>query len=109
MHSVVLVVITILQEGSISPQGVAAMTSPQALLRHMQSHYIHCIASGGQAPNFKFFFFAQKADEPATFLVECIINSSTCKAQIKIKADDGSASQPFSDLFQSALSKFGMA
>lgn len=101
--------VSISQEESLSPQGVAAMTSPQALLRHMQSHYIHCIASGGQAPNFKFFFFAQKADEPATFLVECIINSSMCKAQIKIKADDQSASQPFSALFQSALSKFGMA
>nr|XP_043606513.1 beta-adaptin-like protein A [Erigeron canadensis] len=97
------------QEGSISPQGVAALMNPQALVQHMQVYYIHCIASGGQAPNFKFFFFAQKADEPSNFLVECIINSSTCKAQIKIKADDQSASQAFADLFQSALSKFGMA
>ncbi|KAI3825505.1 hypothetical protein L1987_06995 [Smallanthus sonchifolius] len=97
------------QEGSISPQGVAAMTTPQALVRHMQVHYIHCIASGGQAPNFKLFFFAQKADEPSNFLVECIINTSTSKAHIKIKADDESASQAFSALFQSALSKFGMA
>ncbi|XP_071692522.1 beta-adaptin-like protein A [Rutidosis leptorrhynchoides] len=96
------------QEGSVSPQGVAAMTTPQALVRHMQVHYINCIASGGQAPNFKFFFFAQKSDEPSNFLVECIINSSTCKAQIKVKADDQSASQDFSALFQSALSKFGM-
>lgn len=102
--------LAISQEGSITPQGVAAMTTPQALLRHMQTHYIHCIASGGQAPNFKFFFFAQKADnEPSNFLVECLINSSTCKAQIKIKADDQSASQAFLDVFQSALSEFGTA
>ncbi|KAI3717658.1 hypothetical protein L1987_69415 [Smallanthus sonchifolius] len=97
------------QEGSISPQGVATMTTPQALVRHMQVHYIHCIASGGQAPNFKLFFFAQKTDEPSNFLVECIVNTSTSKAHIKIKADDESASQAFSALFQSALSKFGMA
>lgn len=99
------------QEVCISPQGVAVMTNPQALVRHMQIDYIHCIASGGQAPNFKFFFFAQKeADEPSNsnFLVECIINSSMGKAQIKIKADDESASHAFSALFQSALSKFGM-
>ncbi|XP_076915605.1 beta-adaptin-like protein A [Bidens hawaiensis] len=96
------------QEVSISPQGVAAMTSAQALVRHMQLDSIHCIASGGQAPNFKLFFFAQKENEPSNFLVECIINLSTSKAQIKIKVDDETASQAFSALFQSALSTFGM-
>lgn len=97
------------QETTISPQGVAAMTTPQALIRHMQGHSIHCIASGGQAPNFKFFFYAQKAEEPSTYLVECIVNSSSCKVQLKIKADDQSTSQAFSELFQSALSKFGFS
>ncbi|KAK3004085.1 hypothetical protein RJ639_017885 [Escallonia herrerae] len=101
--------VSISQEGSVTPQGVAALTTPQALLRHMQGHFIHCIASGGQAPNFKFFFFAQKAEESSTFLVECIINSSSCKAQIKIKADDQGTSHAFVALFQSALSSFGMS
>lgn len=101
--------VSVSQDGSISVQGVTAMTSPQALVRHMQLHNIQCIASGGQSPNFKFFFFAQKAEEPSSnFLVECIINSSMYKTQMKIKADDETASQAFSDLFQSALSKFGM-
>ncbi|KAL0327558.1 UNVERIFIED_CONTAM: Beta-adaptin-like protein A [Sesamum angustifolium] len=76
------------------------------LPQHMQGHSIHCIASGGQAPNFKFFFFAQKAEESSVYLVECIINSSSCKVQLKIKADDQSTSEAFSELFQSALSKF---
>ncbi|KAF8388983.1 hypothetical protein HHK36_025667 [Tetracentron sinense] len=99
--------VSLSQECSLSPQGAAALTTPQVLLQHMQSHSIHCIASGGQPP--KFFFFAQKAEEPATFfLVECIITSSS-KAEIKIKADDQSTSQDFSALFQSALSKFGMS
>lgn len=94
------------QECSLSPQGVAALTTPQALLRHMQGHSIQCIASGGLAPNFKFFFFAQKADDSSSFfLVECVINSSSAKAQIKIKADDPSVSEAFSACFQSALSK----
>lgn len=92
----------------MSSQGVGALTTPQTLLRHMQSHSIHCIASGGQSPNFKFFFFAQKAEESSTFLVQCIISTSSSKAQIKIKADDQSASQAFSSLFESALSKFGL-
>ncbi|KAG5540672.1 hypothetical protein RHGRI_020788 [Rhododendron griersonianum] len=94
-------------EYTMNPQGVAALTTPQSLLRHMQGHSIYCIASGGQAPNFKFFFFAQKVEELSTFLVECVINSSSCKAQLKIKADDETTSQAFSDLFQSALSTLG--
>lgn len=74
----------------------------------MQGHSIHCIASGGHSPNFKFFFFAQKAEETSKFLVECIINTSSAKAQVKIKADDQNTSQAFSDVFQSALSKFSV-
>ncbi|XP_052188596.1 beta-adaptin-like protein A [Diospyros lotus] len=100
--------VSVSEECSINPEGVAALTTPQALLRHMQGHSIHCIASGGQAPHFKFFFFAQKAEAASIYLVECIINSSSCKAQLKIKADDQGSSQDFSALFQSALSKFGM-
>ncbi|KAH0649372.1 hypothetical protein KY285_034620 [Solanum tuberosum] len=101
--------ISISQETSINPQGLAIMTSPQTLIHHMQGHSIHCIASGGQAPNFKFFFYAQKAEEPSTYLVECVVNSSSCKVQLKIKVDDQSTSQAFSELFQSALSKFGFS
>ncbi|CAL5205177.1 unnamed protein product [Lathyrus oleraceus] len=100
--------ISLSEEYSLSPLGVASLTTPHALLRHMQSHSIQCIASGGQAPNFKFFFFAQKAEEASIYLVECIINTSSAKSQIKIKADDQSSSQAFWTLFQSALSKFGL-
>ncbi|CAI9093465.1 OLC1v1028968C1 [Oldenlandia corymbosa var. corymbosa] len=99
--------ISLSQEMPVSPQGVAALTTPQTLLRYLQGQSIHCIASGGQAPNFKFFFYAQKANESSNYLVECIINSSSCKAQFKIKAEDPSTAEAFSTLFQSALSKFG--
>ncbi|PNY04703.1 beta-adaptin A-like protein [Trifolium pratense] len=100
--------ISLSEEYSLSPLGIASLVTPNALLRHMQSHSIQCIASGGQSPNFKFFFFAQKAEEASIYLVECIINTSSAKSQIKIKADDQSSSQAFSTLFQSALSKFGL-
>ncbi|XP_077219797.1 adaptin family protein [Tasmannia lanceolata] len=100
--------ISLSQDSSLSPRGTAALTSPQVLLRHMQGHSIQCIASGGQVPNFKFFFFAQKADESASFfLVECLINTSSAKAQMKVKADDGNAANAFAALFMSALSGFG--
>ncbi|THU63540.1 hypothetical protein C4D60_Mb01t16860 [Musa balbisiana] len=101
--------VSISQDCSVSPQGIAALTTPQALIRHMQASSIQCIASGGQSPTFKFFFFAQKLDGPPLFfLVECIVNTSSAKAQVKIKADDATASEAFFGLFQSALSKFGV-
>ncbi|KAM7493242.1 hypothetical protein LguiB_027851 [Lonicera macranthoides] len=101
--------ISISQESSVSPQGVAALINPQALVQHMQGHSVHLIASGGQAPNFKFFFFAQNAEDSSIFLIECVINSSTCKAHLKIKADDQSSSQYFLALFESALSSFSVS
>jgi hypothetical protein len=99
----------ICQECSLSPQGAASLMNPPSLIRHMQSHYIQCIASGGQPPNYKFFFYAQKDGTTAFFLVECIINTASAKAQLKIKADDGTAAEAFSTLFQSALYKFGLS
>ncbi|XP_073007246.1 beta-adaptin-like protein A [Typha latifolia] len=100
--------ISLSQECSLTVQGAAALTTPQALIRHMQGNSIQCIASGGRPPNYKFFFFAQKDGASVFFLVECIINTSSAMAQIKIKADDGSISEAFYALFQSALSKFSL-
>ncbi|KAG8056129.1 hypothetical protein GUJ93_ZPchr0001g31893 [Zizania palustris] len=97
------------QECSLSLQGVASLMNPQSLIRHMQSNYIQCIASGGQPPNYKFFFYAQKDGATVFFLVECIINTASAKAHVKIKADDGTTADTFSALFQSALSKFGLS
>ncbi|CAN1218677.1 Beta-adaptin-like protein A [Linum perenne] len=101
--------VAVSQECELSSRGAAALTTAQALLQHMQGNSIQCIASGGQSPNFKFFFFAQKAEEASMFLVECKINTSTAKAQVSIKAEDQSTSQEFWTLFQTALSKFGMS
>ncbi|CAN1218678.1 Beta-adaptin-like protein A [Linum perenne] len=98
--------VAVSQECELSSRGAAALTTAQALLQHMQGNSIQCIASGGQSPNFKFFFFAQKAEEASMFLVECKINTSTAKAQVSIKAEDQSTSQEFWTLFQTALSKF---
>ncbi|VAH77720.1 unnamed protein product [Triticum turgidum subsp. durum] len=95
------------QECSLSLQGAASLMNPQSLIRHMQSNYIQCIASGGQPPNYKFYFYGQKAGAAAFYLVECIVNTASAKAQLKIKAEDGTTAEAFSTLFQSVLSQFG--
>ncbi|KAK8665935.1 hypothetical protein V6N13_006090 [Hibiscus sabdariffa] len=56
-------------EYSVSPRGVAALTATQALIWHMQNHYIHYIASGVQSPSFKFFVFAQKMESSSNYFI----------------------------------------
>lgn len=99
------------QEYSLPPQATASLTGPHPLLRHMQSLQIQCIASGGQSPTFKFFFFAQKSGSPAGtgyFLVECIVNISSRSCTAKYKADDSTSCKDFAEIFHSALLKFGV-
>jgi hypothetical protein len=95
------------QEYTFPPQTLVGFAGPQPLVRHMQGHFVLCMASG-QAP-LKFFFFAQLADVASGtgfFLVELIVTTSSGLAQAKIKADDGSLAPSFADILQSALSKF---
>lgn len=89
---------------------VAALSTPQPLIRHMQANLVEVMASGGKAPTFKFFFYAQAADSPPTsgfFLVELIVNTSTASSQVKIKADDASLAPHFQELFLATLGSFG--
>jgi hypothetical protein len=91
---------------------VANLGGPQPLLRHMQTKLIHCIASGGQAPNFRFFFFAQKQQDRAAiagsyFLVECLVNTASKKCIANYKADEAGLVQSFADNFKSAVQAFG--
>eukprot|EP00249_Psilotum_nudum_P021679 c28199_g1_i1 orf=558-3068(-) len=102
--------IALTQEYTLSTQAITALTGPQPLLRHMQAHEIQCIASGGQLPNFKFFFYSQRLGSPAGsgfFLVECVTSTSSRVSTVKIKTDDNKSSQDFADIFQSALANFG--
>lgn len=99
------------QEYTLTPQAVANLTGPQPLLRHMQAQSIHCIASGGQAPNFKFFFFAQKSNASAGvgyFLVECIINVTAKKCTANYKTEESDLLENFANIFQLAIFKFGL-
>ncbi|XP_024520729.1 beta-adaptin-like protein A isoform X1 [Selaginella moellendorffii] len=91
------------------PISAQSLKTTQPLLRHMQEKSVQCMASGGQSPTFKFFFFAQKADGmPGTgfFLVECLVHTSAGKASVKVKSEDSTFTAAFSDLFKSALSSF---
>eukprot|EP00271_Cylindrocystis_brebissonii_P008450 TRINITY_DN22760_c0_g1_i1.p1 TRINITY_DN22760_c0_g1~~TRINITY_DN22760_c0_g1_i1.p1 ORF type:complete len:662 (-),score=187.19 TRINITY_DN22760_c0_g1_i1:319-2133(-) len=96
----------------LSVLAVTALTAPPPLLRHMASHSIQCMASGGASPNFKFFFYAQQAAEmtgrPAPFiLVELLINTGTASANAKVKAEDAAQVPAFVAAFKQALASFG--
>ncbi|CAI7830066.1 unnamed protein product [Closterium sp. NIES-54] len=65
---------------------------------------IQCMASGGQRPAFRFFFYAQKADAApgGMFLVELQVNTSAATASGKVKGAAGAADE-FVALFRSAV------
>jgi hypothetical protein len=81
----------------------------------MQTKLIHCIASGGQAPSFRFFFFAQKQQDRGAiaiagssyFLVECSVSTASKKCVANYKADEAGLVQSFADIFKSAVQAFG--
>lgn len=104
-----------LQEGALSAEAVTAFTGPPPLLQHMAAHSIQCMASGGQRPNFKFFFYAQRAPPDgalggaAFFLVELQVNTAERRAMAKLKAEDSGAAGGFSEVFRNALRGFGAA
>lgn len=93
-------------EEPLQPQALVKLSTPQALLRHMASSSIACMASGGAAPMFRFFFYAQSVEAGAGsgfFLIELIVNSASGSASAKIKAEQEALVEPFVDVFRTAL------
>lgn len=93
-------------EDSLPPAALAKLTTPQALLRHMASNSIACMASGGNAPSFRFFFYAQSAGASGFFLVELIVNTAKGTASSKVKAEQGHLVEPFLQMYRTALQSF---
>ncbi|CAI5470132.1 unnamed protein product [Closterium sp. Yama58-4] len=83
---------------------ITALSAPAPLLRHMAHRNIQCMASGGQRPAFRFFFYAQKADAApgGMFLVELQVNTNAGTASGKVKGAAGAADE-FAALFRDAL------
>jgi len=65
---------------------------------------IACIASGEQNNEMKFYFYAIKGDQTATFLVELQINTLNRNLSASIKSDGPSDAQGFKNILESALS-----
>lgn len=103
-----------LQSEKLPESFTSALSAPVLLLRHMASKDVQCMASGGQSPNFKFFFYAQTAVAPGgspdsahTFLVELIVSLASASATAKVKASDPALVPEFVKKFRSALLSFG--
>ena len=62
------------------------------------------MASGGQAPNFRFYFHAQPLSGEGRFLVEAIINTAAGSASVTLKSDAAASHvAPFCDLLKGAM------
>jgi len=62
------------------------------------------MASGGQAPNFRFYFHAQPSSAEGRFLVEAIVNTAAGTASVTVKADAAANHvAPFCELLKGAM------
>jgi len=85
------------------PPTAAGLSSPANIIRQLQASSIHCIASGGAAPQFKMYIYGQNVNGPL-YLSELIINTQALAASIKIKSDDQASSSEFLQLLRQCLS-----
>ncbi|GLC44199.1 hypothetical protein PLESTB_000752500 [Pleodorina starrii] len=94
---------------SVSPATVAAITANnhRDFTQHMTQAYIHTIASGGQAPSFRYYFYGQNAGPSgALYLVELLLRSDSGNMTVTVKTGDTSALPAFLELWNACLTGF---
>lgn len=74
--------------------------------QHMAQAYIMTIASGGQPPMYRYYFYAQTTHGSLLFLVEMVVQTATRQANVTIKADDEGLLPQFVDLWSNCLAGF---
>jgi len=85
-------------EVNLRPDQVAALVSaPARLIQHMAEGSIATMASGGAAPQIKFYFYALTSDGAGVFLVEALINTQAAKASVTVKTSVASLGPAFAD------------
>lgn len=98
----------------MSPQAVAAVAanSHRDFPQHMAQAYIHTIASGGQAPTYKYYFYSQALGPGGSpgglFLVEMVVRADLGSASVTIKVQDAARQQlqAFLDRWNTCLGVF---
>jgi hypothetical protein len=94
---------------TLQPQAHAKLANPQALLRHMASNSIACMASGSAGGSLRFFFYAQTTDAgvgDGFFLVELMVSTSQGAASAKVKGEQAHLLESFAQVFRTALLRF---
>eukprot|EP00195_Chlamydomonas_chlamydogama_P008244 CAMPEP_0202904088 /NCGR_PEP_ID=MMETSP1392-20130828/27835_1 /ASSEMBLY_ACC=CAM_ASM_000868 /TAXON_ID=225041 /ORGANISM="Chlamydomonas chlamydogama, Strain SAG 11-48b" /LENGTH=846 /DNA_ID=CAMNT_0049591569 /DNA_START=246 /DNA_END=2786 /DNA_ORIENTATION=+ len=92
----------------LSPATIAAMSanSHKDFCQHMTQAYIMTMASGGQPPTFKYYFYSQVADSGALVLVEVVVRTDACSASITFKSEAVEAMPQFMELWTNCLAGF---
>ena len=63
------------------------------------------MASGGQPPNFRFYFHAAPAGASGRFMLEMLVNTAAGSASVTVKSDAAADRVPlFTELLKSSLS-----
>ncbi|PNW83556.1 hypothetical protein CHLRE_05g234667v5 [Chlamydomonas reinhardtii] len=102
---------------SVSSANVAAITANnhRDFTTHMTQAYIHTIASGGQSPNFRYYFYGQTLSG-TLFLVEMLLRADTsgggggsAATTVKTASPDPGQLAAFVELWSNCLAGFMLA
>lgn len=75
--------------------------------QHMTQAYIMTMASGGQPPLYRYYFYAQSATPPAPyFLVEMIVHTESRQASITFKTEAPAAATQFLEVWKACLAGY---
>lgn len=93
---------------TINQETVAALASNghKEFSQHMMQGYINTMASGGQPPQFKYYFFATTADGSGEFLVEMIVATSSGQTSVTVKSNVPQLVNQFVELWVNLLVGF---
>jgi hypothetical protein len=72
----------------------------QDFCRHMAAANIATMASGGQAPMYRFYFHAQQLGTGTRILVEALVNKTAGNASVTVKSSDVAVASAFSDVLR---------
>ena len=81
----------------------ALQPSAQQMEQHLKASNVHCIASGQQGSELKFFFHCQLADKSGFFLMECLVNLQVKQMSMTVKATRPELEPAFAQFLDGAL------
>mmetsp|Transcript_32786 Transcript_32786/g.83214 ORF Transcript_32786/g.83214 Transcript_32786/m.83214 type:complete len:924 (-) Transcript_32786:319-3090(-) len=96
------------QQDALTPATLAALAANahKDFTAHVAQAYIQTIASGGQQPTYKYYFYGQQSGSNSLLLVELVVRTDTRIASLTVKAEETALVPQFVELWGACFMGF---